>query len=156
MRTTGHVAIVLAALACCVVASASAQERKIKKSDLPSAVQRTIAEQSKGATIRGYSSETDGGQLTYEVALMVHGHTKDVSMLPDGTVTEIEEQVALGALPAQIRDSLMKKAGKGRIAKVESLTKKGTLVAYEAQVRSGKKHWEVQVGPSGEKLAHEQ
>ena len=42
------------------------------------------------------------------------------------------------------------------IGKVESLTKKGKLVAYEAVVTNGKKHSEIQVGPDGKKLAKEQ
>ncbi len=44
--------------------------------------------------------------------------------------------------------------GHSKDAKVESLTKSGKLVAYEAQVLTGKKHSEVQVGPDGQPLAH--
>jgi hypothetical protein len=51
---------------------------------------------------------------------------------------------------------LQKAAGEGKIVKVESLTKHGTLVAYEAQVRKGSKTSEVQVGPDGGTLAHEE
>jgi hypothetical protein len=136
--------------------NAWAQEQHVKRSDLPAAVQKTVAEQSHGAIIRGYTSEMEGGQQEYEVEMTVHGRSRDVSMAPDGSVLEVEDQVTLRSLPATVRDSLVKKAGKGRITKVESLTKQGTLVAYEAQVRTGKKHSEVQVGPHGETLAHEQ
>ena len=48
------------------------------------------------------------------------------------------------------------KAGKGKIVKVESLTKKGRLVAYEAQVDTNGKKTEVQVGPDGKPLDHEE
>ena len=54
----------------------------------------------------------------------------------------------------KIEEGLAKAAGTGTIGKVESLTKKGKLVAYEAIVQKGKKHSEVQVGPDGKKLAH--
>jgi hypothetical protein len=37
---------------------------------------------------------------------------------------------------------------------VESITKNGKLVAYEAAVKTGTKNSEVQVGPDGKKLAH--
>src|SRR6184192_2804078 len=54
LRTTN-----LAALACLFVAGVvSAQEKKIKRSDLPPAVEKTAAEVSKGATIKGFSKET--------------------------------------------------------------------------------------------------
>jgi hypothetical protein len=42
--------------------SASAQEKKIKRSDLPPAVEKTVAAQSQGATIRGFSTEKEKGQ----------------------------------------------------------------------------------------------
>jgi hypothetical protein len=137
-------------------AKAVAQEKHLKRSDLPAAVQNAVAEQSKGAKIRGYTSEVEGGQQEYEVEMTMHGRSRDVTIAPDGSVLEVEDQVTLRSLPVAVRDSLVKKAAKGRIVKVESLTKQGTLVAYEAQVRTGTKHGEIQVGPHGETLAHEQ
>ena len=53
-----------------------------------------------------------------------------------------------------MKESLTKGAGSGKIKKVESLTKHGKLVAYEAAVMKGTKRSEVQVGPDGKKLAH--
>ncbi len=136
--------------------TARAQEKKLKKSDLPAAVQKTADEQTKGATIRGYSSETEGGELQFEVATTFNGHSRDVTIAPDGTVLEIEEEVALAELPAGVREGLEKQAGAGKITKVESLTKQGKLVAYEAQVRTGVKRSEVQVDPDGKPLEHEE
>jgi hypothetical protein len=135
---------------------ASAQEKKIKRSDLPPAVEKTVAEQSKGATIRGFSTEQEKGQTLYEVEMTVSGHSKDVSMAADGTVVEVEEQVAMDSLSAQVKAGLQAKAGAGKILKIESLTKKGKLVAYEAQVETNGKKSEVQVGPDGKPLDHEE
>jgi hypothetical protein len=71
-----------------------------------------------------------------------------------GNVLEIEEEVALAPLPTGVQAGLTKAAGTGKVLKVESLTKQGKLVAYEAVVQSGKKHREIQVGPEGQTLAH--
>lgn len=71
-----------------------------------------------------------------------------------GNVLEVEEQVLLDSLPEAVRSGLQQAAGAGRITNVESLTKRGTLVAYEAHVRTGQKRSEVQVGPDGKPLAH--
>ena len=87
---------------------------------------------------------------------MVNGHSKDVLIAADGTVVEVEEQVAPDSLSAEVKAGLQAKAGKGKIVKVESLTKKGKLVAYEAQVETNGKKSEVQVGPDGKPLAHEE
>ena len=131
-----------------------AQEKKLQRSELPPAVQKTVDEQSKGATVKGFSTEVEDGKKIYEVQLTVNGHGKDVSMDAQGHVLEIEEETSLESLPAAVREGLMKAAGKGTIRKVESLTKNGKLVAYEAAVKTGTKNSEVQVGPDGKKLAH--
>jgi uncharacterized membrane protein YkoI len=131
-----------------------AQEKKLQRSELPPAVQKTVDEQSKGATVKGFSAEVEDGKKIYEVQLTVNGHGKDVSMDAQGHVLEIEEETSLESLPAAVRDGLTKAAGKDTIRKVESLTKNGKLVAYEAAVKTGTKNSEVQVGPDGKKLAH--
>jgi uncharacterized membrane protein YkoI len=134
----------------------SAQEKKIKRTDLPPAVEKTVVEVSKGATIKGFNEEKENGKTSYEVEMVVNGHTKDVQIDPSGTVAEIEEEVALDTLPADVKAGLLAKAGGGKIVKVESLTKKGKIVAYEAKVDTAGKKSEVQVGPDGKPLDHEE
>jgi uncharacterized membrane protein YkoI len=136
--------------------STFAQEKKIKRSELPAKVEKTVVEQSKGATIRGFNEEKENGKTTYEVELLVNGHSKDVGMDANGTVIEIEEEVDIESLSADVRTALRAKAGKGKITKIESITKKDKLVAYEAQVVTNGKKSEVQVGPNGKSLDHEE
>lgn len=136
-----------------LVGQAQSQERSIKRSDLPPAVAKTAATLSHGATVRGYSRAVDNGQTLYEVALRVNGHGKDVTIDSTGAVVEEEEEVAFARLPAAVQAGLRAGAGAGKIRKVESLTKHGQLVAYEAQVVTAGKRSEVQVGPDGKPLA---
>jgi hypothetical protein len=146
-----------ALVACLVFAGmAMAQEKKIQRSNLPAAVEKTVAVQSQGATIRGFSEEKENGQTYYEAELMTNGHSRDVLMDASGKIVEVEEQVALESLPVVVREGLEAKAGTGKILKVESLTKHGDLVAYEAQVISNGKRSEVQVSPDGKPLDHEE
>ena len=139
-----------------ILTSAQAQEKKIKREDLPPAVEKTVAAQSHGAAIKGFSSEVDEGKTLYEVELTMNGHGKDISMDKEGKIVEVEEEVAMDSLPPEVKAGLTKAAGGGTITKVESLTKGGKLVAYEADVKNGSKRSEVQVGPNGNKLAHEE
>jgi len=132
----------------------SAQERTVKRSELPVAVQRTADAQSRGATVHGYSTEKEEGRTVYEVEMTLHGRGRDVTMDSAGTVLEIEAEVPFDSLPEAVRMGLQRAAGSGQITKVESLTKRGALVAYEAHVHSGTKRSEVQVGPEGKPLAH--
>jgi len=139
-----------------VLTTAQAQEKKLKREELPPAVEITVSEQSQGATIKGFSTELDKGKKLYEVELTVNGHHKDISMDKDGKIVEVEEEVAMDSLSPEVKAGLTKAAGSGTITIVESLRKGGKLVAYEASVKNGTKHSEVQVGPNGEKLAHEE
>src|SRR5260370_2675542 len=127
-----------------VAAQAAAQDKKLKRSDLPPAVGKTADAQSAGAVVRGYSSETEDGQSSYEVALTANGHARDVSIAPDGTVLEIEEEVAFDSLPAAVRAGLTQAAGAGKIGKVESLTQQGAIVAYAAHRLTRTERYEVQ------------
>ena len=148
--------VAIAAGVLLLAGNSSAQEKKIKRSDLPPAVEKTVAAQSAGATIRGFSTEKEKGQTLYEVEMTVSGHSKDISMTTDGSIVEVEEQVALDSLSPEVKAGLQAKAGKGKITKIESLTKKEKLVAYEAQVETNGKKSEVQVGPDGKPLDHEE
>ena len=144
------------AIALATVSAAQAQEKKIKRSQLPAKVEKTVAEQSQGATIKGFSTEIEKGKRVYEVEMTVNGHDKDIIVDSKGNVIEIEEEVAMDSLSQPVKDGLTKAAGTGTISKIESLTKNGALVAYEAVVKRGAKHSEIQVGPNGGKLAHPQ
>ena len=138
-----------------VAASAvQAQEKKIKREELPPAVEKTVAEQSKGATIRGFSTEMENGKRIYEAELTVNGHGKNISMDAAGNIVEVEEEVALSSLSAAVREGLTRVAAGATIGKVESISKNGKLVAYEAVVTRDEKRTEIQVAPDGSKLAH--
>jgi hypothetical protein len=155
MRTlrTG-IAVVITVLF--TTASAFCQEKKIKRSDLPPAVQKTVQKQSAGATIRGFSEEKEKGQTFYEAEMTVNGHSKDILMDANGAVVEVEEQVALDSLPTEVQAALQAKAGSGKISKVEAIKKHDKLVAYEAKVTTAGKTSEIQVGPDGKPLDHEE
>jgi len=156
--TTSRVTIcvVVGTLLLSGLASAQDHEKKVKRSDLPAAVEKAVVEQSQGSTIRGFSQEKENGKTFYEAELMTKGHSKDVLIDENGNVVEVEEQVAMDSLSPSVGAALQAKAGGGKIVKIESLTKKGKLVAYEAQVRANGRKSEIQVGPQGESLAHEE
>jgi hypothetical protein len=148
-----------AALVLSLFGTAAAQEdseRSITQADLPPAVAKAVLAESQGATLRGLSEEHENGQTFYEAELVVSGHSRDVLFDSTGAVVEVEEEVALPALPEKVRSALEAKAGKGTITRVESLSRQGHIVAYEAHVTTAGKRSEIQVGPEGEKLAHEE
>ena len=151
MRTLGVFAICLL-----LAATVTAEEKKLKRSDLPSAVEKTVAAQSQGATLRGFSEEQENGQTYYEAKLLVGDHKKDILIDTNGAIVEVEEEVAADTLPQAVRDGLNAKAAGAKLLKVESITKHDKLVAYEAKVLNAGKKMEVQVGPDGKPLDREE
>jgi hypothetical protein len=101
-------------------------------------------------------TEREHGKKVYEAEMMADSHSKDIQIAEDGTLNEIEEEVGFDSLPANVRGALTTKAAGAKITKVESLTKQGKLVAYEAATLKGSKKGEIQVGPDGGKLSHEE
>lgn len=149
--------IVLNLLRFGVVFGQEENEHRVKMRELPKAVQETVREQSKGATIKGFSKETEHGQTYYEVEMRVDGHGKDVLIDSKGAVVEIEETVALESLPPDVRVTIEHNADKGKVYKVEAITKNGALAVYEAVVQKGSKKAEIKVKPDGTLVhGHEQ
>ncbi len=138
------------AVLCLSASCALAADQPVKMKDLPPAVQKTVQEQSKGATIRGLSKEIEDGKTYYEVELIAdgHNHNKDILIDASGAVAEIEEQVALDAVPAAVKATIEKSAGTGKILKVESVQKQGKI-SYEARIEQAGKKREITVQADG-------
>jgi hypothetical protein len=58
------------------VTTSSAPEKRIQKSDLPTAVQKAMKQLIAVSTVRGYSTEVEGGQQEYEIETIRNGHTR--------------------------------------------------------------------------------
>ncbi len=123
-------------------------EIKIQFKDLPEAVQRSAREQSKGATVRGYSKETENGKTRYEVETRVAGKNRDVLLDESGAVVEVEQQIELASVPSPAMTGLKKQASGGDILSVESVTR-GSNVSYEAVVSKGGRKREIAVTADG-------
>src|SRR3979490_1404103 len=104
MKLSSNIAIALILSGFGLLLPAQAQEKKIKREQLPAAVEKTVAEQSKGATIHGFSVEVDKGKKIYEAELMVNGHEKDISVDEAGNIIEVEEEVSMDSLPAAVKE----------------------------------------------------
>ncbi|WP_433983786.1 hypothetical protein RBB78_24030 [Tunturiibacter empetritectus] len=85
------------------------QEKTLSRSQLPPAVEKTVQAQSQGATIKRFVTERENGKTVYEAEMTVDGHTKDIQIAKDGTLNEIEEEVAIDSLPPEVQAALRKK-----------------------------------------------
>jgi uncharacterized membrane protein YkoI len=120
--------------------SLGAAEKKIQMSDLPPAVRQAVQEQTKGAVIHGLSMEKEDGRMEYEVETTVDSKSRDLTFDANGTVIEIEQEVAIDSLPAAARAAIEKRTAGGKIVKVETVTR-GSATTYEASyTKAGRTH----------------
>lgn len=122
---------------------------------LPPAVQKTVQEQTKGATIVGLGREVEDGKTQYELETKVAGHSRDLLIDPAGKVLEVEEQVEIASLPPAVQAEVKKSLGVAKVLRFESITKEGVLAGYEASVQKGGKKSSVSMGPDGKALPPE-
>jgi uncharacterized cupredoxin-like copper-binding protein len=126
-------------------AAVFAADKKIQAKDLPPAVQQAVQDATRGATIKGYAREVEGGKTMFEVETTVNGHSRDLLFDASGALVEIEEATNLDAVPAAVRTAL---EARGHVLTVEQVTK-GKTVAYEATVEKNGKKSEVAVNADG-------
>jgi uncharacterized membrane protein YkoI len=142
--------VLIAALTCVTLYGA---EKKVKRADLPPAVQTAVDSVSKGATVVGFAKEVENGKTLYEVEMKENGVGKDVTLDENGKTVSIEQETQFDSLPDAVKTGLTKAAGNGKISKVETVTE-GGVVKYEAALKGGR-YKEITVDTSGKLVAHE-
>ena len=82
-------------LAACLFLTLSTfkQENKIQRSDLPAAVEKTVAARSPDAIIHGFSEEKEHGQAFYEAKRVFNGHRKDILIDANTVVVDPRSRV---------------------------------------------------------------
>jgi hypothetical protein len=128
-----------------LVGSAGAQEKSGKGlllKDLPSAVQKTVRDNLKGGEIKNIGKEKEDGVEQYEVESVLNGKSRDFNVDAKGDLLLVEVTTALDAIPGAAKASILKKVADGKLAVVETFTKTGQPMMYEASYadKKGKKH----------------
>ena len=124
-------------------------DKKIDLSKLPPAVKATVESESKGATVKGVSSEKEHGKTVYELETLVNGRTRDLMIDSAGKVYVVEEQLDVDKAPAHVKAAL---EAKGKVVALESVLKDGKTT-YEGQVQTkGGKKVAVEVDADGKPI----
>lgn len=143
--------VLLAVVVFCL--SFLAQENKLKSlqlKDLPAVVQKTVEDNVKGGQIKNISKEKEDGIEQYEVESLVNGKSRDFNVDTKGNLLVVEESTTIDAIPAAAKASILKKVADGKLRTVETFTKPGQPLMYEAAYIDKKgKHHEVLVKADG-------
>jgi hypothetical protein len=136
------------ALGLIVTVGAQAEEKKIKQSNLPAAVQKTAADNTAGATVTGYTSDKVDGAMVYQMNLKSDGRSRSVVMDSQGAIVSVEQEVAWADLPEKIQQNFTGVQGKGKFEAVSTITKDGQIVAYEGVLIKNGERNHVRVKPT--------
>lgn len=139
---------------------ALADEEKVPLDKLPKAVSEAVKKRFPDAKMLSAEKETDNGKTVYEVAVKDKGQNIEVTLTPEGDITEIEKQIEAKDLPKAAAEALEKKYPKATYKMIEEVIKvkdgKENLEYYEVLlVTVEKKKLEVSVTAEG-KLTKEE
>jgi uncharacterized membrane protein YkoI len=123
---------------CFVALSANAQEMEIKKADVPKPVIEAFEKAHASAKDVKYEKEMRDGKPHFFIEYKESGMEKEFIYAEDGTLVEMELEIAVKDLPANIAEAVKKDHPKGEIIEVEKVMKAdGTLLGYEVDIKEG-------------------
>jgi hypothetical protein len=142
------------AAAIVVLTAVRADEEKVALDKLPKAVTNAVKAKYPKAKLVSAEKETEGGKTVYEVSIKEKGQNIEVTLTPEGTITEIEKQIAEKDLPKDVVAALQAKYPKATYKMIEEVFKvtdgKEKLEYYEVLLETkDKKKFEVSVTPEG-------
>ncbi|MBI3872630.1 MAG: PepSY-like domain-containing protein [candidate division Zixibacteria bacterium] len=130
------------------------KEAKLTKKDIPGAVLTAFEKSYPKASIKEVGGETEDSVKIFEIESTDGGVRRTVTYTADGRVFEIEEVVALKDAPAPVQQAIAKEYPKGKVEKVEKVTK-GDVATFEIVAAQGKERTEVVLDASGKVLETE-
>jgi hypothetical protein len=132
-----------------VFANASvAQEHSLRKKDVPKAILDAFRRSYPKATIKGYSRESDQGNVSYEIESVEATTHRDISYTGDGSVIAVEESLPYVDLPEPIRSTITKEYPSAKVLTCERVIKRSTT-QFELLVRSGNQKHELVFNADG-------
>jgi hypothetical protein len=135
-----------------LAAVARADEEKIPADKVPKAVMAAVKDRFPGAELTSIEKETENGQVVYDIELKHKGRKYEMDIKEDGTVLEVESEIAAKDLPEAVTKALEAKYPKATYEEVmEKVKGKETKPSeYEVVlVTADKKKLEVTLTPDG-------
>jgi biopolymer transport protein ExbD len=129
--------------------SASADETKIPLDQVPTAVKDAVKKKFPDAKMEEAEKEVKEGKTTFELLIKKDGKKITVSLKEDGTILEIEKEIAAKDLPEAVASAVKSKYPSGTVKKAEEVTV-DEKVTYEVIVaQEGKKNREIALDKTG-------
>jgi Putative beta-lactamase-inhibitor-like, PepSY-like len=136
---------------------ASAAEVKIAPDKLPKAVADTLTARFPGATLTDASKDSDNGEVVFDVELKFKDRKYETDIKEDGTMLELEKELAIKDLPSAVAKGVESKYPKSTIREVMEVDKvkhkEEKLDHYEVTIEtSNKKKIDLTASLDGKKV----
>ncbi|MEO8362106.1 MAG: hypothetical protein ABI672_18905 [Vicinamibacteria bacterium] len=123
-----------------MTASVALADKPVARKSLPPAVEKAVAAETSGATIKNISAEEcdvkADGKTCYEVETVVAGKTRDLIIDSSGRVAEVEEEVTVESVSPAVR---MSATSGGSIKRIEKVTRDGASTFEVSYAKGSKK-----------------
>jgi uncharacterized membrane protein YkoI len=133
-----------------LAANVQAEDKEIKKGDVPQAVLDAFSIAKPKTRIKEYELKTHDGQSFYELEYKENGLEHEYYYAADGTLLETSEEILTYKLPADIMKSIKTNYP---TAKIKAVKKKmmvdGNFAGYEIELKEKGKEVELDIDASG-------
>jgi uncharacterized membrane protein YkoI len=130
--------------------AAIAKEKSLHKSKVPQAVLSAFQKAHPNAKNVKYEAESVGGEAAYEIDFTDDGQRIDEVYRADGTLVETERAIKTDELPEPGMQTVKQRYPKAKVVEVfEVSSADGTVIAYEVEIKEGKREREVELDPNG-------
>jgi hypothetical protein len=153
---------IAAAVGACLLTSltgistgARADEEKVALKDVPKAVLDAVKAKFPKAEIKHAAKEVEDGETLYEIETELDEHDVDLTLKANGTIVEIEKEIAVKDLPKPVADAIAAKHPKAKVEKAEEIVEfedGKEMKSYEVAVEVGEKDMELKITPDGKIL----
>ncbi len=138
-----------------------ADGEKIPPDKLPAKVMAAVKERFPGAEFTSITKETENNKVVYDIELKHKGRKYEMDIQEDGTVLEIEKEVALKDVPAAVTKAVEAKYPKSTIKEVMEVNlvkgKEEKPDHYEVVIETAdKKKMELEVSLDGKIIKGEE
>jgi hypothetical protein len=148
------VAAVLGAVLVAAGVWADDKAEKLTPDKLPAKIMAAVKARFPAAEFTAITKETDAGQVIFDIELKERGRKFEMDILEDGTVREVEKEVALKDVPDAVTKAVQAKYPKATIKEVMEVNfvKDGQEKPDHFEVvieTADKKTMDVEVSPDG-------
>jgi uncharacterized membrane protein YkoI len=105
------------------VAGAEEKAKKVPLDKVPKAVMGAVKARFPGADVTSVEKETEGGKVVYDIELKHNGRKYEMDIEEDGTVIEIEKEVAAKDVPEAVSKAVKAKYPGAKLEEVMEVNK---------------------------------